>query len=88
AKAAGIELKDGVTIHNAAKTDKNKLYTDYLYDRLCRKGFLYRDCQRLVNTDRHYFAALMVAHGDADAMVSGATRHYSTVLSDVRHVFD
>ncbi|MBP0500804.1 hypothetical protein J8J32_22265, partial [Mycobacterium tuberculosis] len=30
AKAAGIELKDGVTIHNAAKTDKNKLYTDYL----------------------------------------------------------
>lgn len=88
AKHAGIELKAGVSIHNAAKTDKTKLYTDFLYDKLARKGFLYRDCQRLVNTDRHFFAALMVKHGDADAMVSGATRHYSTVLADVRRVFD
>jgi malate dehydrogenase (oxaloacetate-decarboxylating)(NADP+) len=88
ARSAGIELKDGVTIHNAALTDKTKLYTDFLYDKLARKGFLYRDCQRLVNTDRHTFAALMVKHGEADAMVSGATRHYSTVLADVRRVFD
>ena len=30
----------------------------------------------------------MVALGDADAMVTGATRNYSTALSDVRHVID
>jgi malate dehydrogenase (oxaloacetate-decarboxylating)(NADP+) len=88
ARHAGIELKDGVSIHNAAKSDKTKLYTDFLYGKLARKGFLPRDCQRLVNTDRHTFAALMVKHGDADAMVSGATRHFSAVLNDVRRVFD
>jgi malate dehydrogenase (oxaloacetate-decarboxylating)(NADP+) len=30
----------------------------------------------------------MVALGDADAMVTGATRNYSTALDDVRHVVD
>ena len=85
---SGIELKDGVEIHNAALSSRNRVYTDHLYDRLQRKGFLYRDVQRLVNQDRNYFAALMVALGDADAMVSGATRHAATVLADVRRVID
>ena len=44
-------------------------------------GFLFRDCQRLINQDRNHFAASMVALGDADAMVTGATRNYSTALS-------
>jgi malate dehydrogenase (oxaloacetate-decarboxylating)(NADP+) len=88
ARAAGIELKEGVVIHNAAKSDRQKAYTDFLYARLQRKGYLLRDCQRLVNTDRNYFGALMVAHGDADAMISGATRHSASVLADVRRVID
>ncbi len=35
-----------------------------------RKGYLFRDCQRLINQDRNHFAASMVALGDADAMVT------------------
>ena len=31
--------------------------------RLQRRGYLMRDCQRLVNNDRNVFAACMVAHG-------------------------
>jgi malate dehydrogenase (oxaloacetate-decarboxylating)(NADP+) len=53
-----------------------------------RQGFLFRDCQRLINNDRNHFAACMVALGDADAMVTGVTRNYSTALEDVRRVID
>ena len=59
-----------------------------LYERLQRHGYLVRDCQRLVNTDRNHFAACMVALGDADAMVTGVTRNFSVALEDVRHVID
>src|SRR5256885_1023347 len=52
------------------------------------RGYLFRDVQRLVHTDRNHFGACMVALGDADAMVSGVTRNYSTVLDDVRQVID
>ena len=88
ADRAGIDLRDGIEIHNARLSRRNVDYIDFLYARLQRKGFLYRDCQRLVNTDRNHFGACMVALGDADAMVSGVTRNYSTVLEDVLEVID
>ena len=47
-----------------------------------------RDCARLINTDRNYFASVMVAMGDADAMVTGMTRNFSNALDDVRRVID
>ena len=59
-------------------SDANHSYTDYLYGRLQRRGMLQRDCQRMVNQDRNVFAALMVAQGDADAMVTGLTRNFAT----------
>ena len=85
---AGVDLHAGIEIHNAALSKRNVDYANYLYERLQRKGFLYRDVQRLVNNDRNHFAACMVALGDADSMVSGATRNYSVVLEDVRRVID
>jgi len=88
AERAGIEIGDGIEIHNARLSKRNADYTDFLYARLQRRGYLFRDCQRLVNTDRNHFGACMVAFGDADAMVSGVTRNYSTVLEDVRRVID
>ena len=88
AERAGIEIGDGIEIHNARLSKRNADYTDFLYARLQRSGYLFRDCQRLVNTDRNHFGACMVAFGDADAMVSGVTRNYSIVLEDVRRVID
>jgi malate dehydrogenase (oxaloacetate-decarboxylating)(NADP+) len=87
---AGIDLegRDGIEIHNARLSHRNSVYAQFLYERLQRKGFLFRDCQRLINQDRNHFAASMVALGDADAMVTGATRNYSTALSDVQRVID
>jgi malate dehydrogenase (oxaloacetate-decarboxylating)(NADP+) len=88
AKEAGIEIGGGIEIINARLSRRNANYAAYLYERLQRKGFLQRDCQRLVNQDRNHFAACMVALGDADAMVSGVTRNFSVVLDDVRRCID
>jgi malate dehydrogenase (oxaloacetate-decarboxylating)(NADP+) len=88
AEALGIELGRGMQIINAALSRRNTSYANYLYERLQRKGYLFRDCQRMVNQDRNTFAACMVALDDADAMVTGVTRNYSVALQDIRRVID
>ncbi len=88
AQENGIELGEGIEVVNARLSTRNASYINYLYERLQRRGYLVRDCQRLVNQDRNHFAACMVALGDADAMVTGVTRNFSVALEDVRHVID
>ena len=88
AEALGIELGGNIEITNAAISSRNPSYVAYLYERLQRRGFLQRDCQRLINQDRNHFAACMVALGDADAMVTGVTRNFSVALDDVRRCID
>ena len=88
AKNLGIDLGGSIEIINAALSRRNADYAAYLYERLQRKGYLFRDCQRLVNQDRNHFAACMVASGDADAMVTGVTRNFSVALEDVRRCID
>jgi malate dehydrogenase (oxaloacetate-decarboxylating)(NADP+) len=84
----GLASLDGVEIHNARLSEHNRAYAEFLYRRLQRSGFLFRDCQRLVNQDRNVFAACMLACGHADAVVTGLTRAFNTVLADVRKVID
>jgi len=89
ARLAGVDLnKQGIEIINARLSRRNGIYADFLYERMQRKGYLFRDCQRLINNDRNHFAACMVALGDADAVVTGVTRQYSTALEDIRRVID
>jgi malate dehydrogenase (oxaloacetate-decarboxylating)(NADP+) len=88
AQALGIELGGNIEITNAAISSRNSAYAAYLYERLQRRGFLQRDCQRLINQDRNHFAACMVALGDADAMVTGVTRNFSVALQDVQRCID
>jgi malate dehydrogenase (oxaloacetate-decarboxylating)(NADP+) len=84
----GVELGGGIEIINAALSQRNNAYANYLYERLQRKGFLQRDCHRLINQDRNHFAACMLALGDADALVTGVTRNFSVALDDVRRCID
>ena len=84
----GLGLGDGIEIHNARLSLNNRKYADFLYGRLQRRGFLLRDCQRMVNQDRNVFAACMVATGDGDAMVTGLTRSAAVCLEDIGHVMD
>lgn len=87
-KLLGVENPESLTVLNARLFDRNAEFTEYLYNRLQRKGFLRRDAQRLVNNDRNVFSALLLQHGLADGMVSGITRSYDVVLRDVRLVLD
>ncbi len=85
-RGIGMAPVEPVEIHNAALSTANRAYTDFLYRRLQRHGSLYRDCQRMVNQDRNIFASCMVACGDADALVTGATRNYFTAFEEVTRV--
>src|SRR5262249_8552361 len=88
AENLGVDLGGGIEIINAALSKRNALYANYLYERLQRQGYLFRDCQRLINQDRNHFAACMVALDDADAMITGVTRNFSVALDDVRRCID
>jgi malate dehydrogenase (oxaloacetate-decarboxylating)(NADP+) len=81
----GLGIIEGIEIHNARLSTANPKYVDFLYNRLQRRGYLQRDCQRMVNQDRNVFAACMVATGHADAMVTGLTRSAQVCLDDIRH---
>lgn len=70
----GIDPDYEIQIHNARLSEKNFEYTEFLYKRMQRQGYLMRDCQRMVNNDRNVFGACMVANGDADGLVTGVTR--------------
>ena len=87
-KSAGITYREEIELHNARLSDRNAEYADFLYARLQRQGYLLRDCQRLINTDRNVFGACMVALGHADGMVTGVTRNWSTAYEDIRRVLD
>jgi len=85
-KLLGIEKPESLTVLNARLFDRNAEFTEHLYDKLQRKGFLRRDAQRLVNNDRNVFSALLLQHDLADGMVTGVTRSYDIALRDVKMV--
>ncbi len=85
---AGIPETAKIAISNARVSEHNALYTDHVYKRLQRFGYLHRDAQRLVNQDRNVFAACMVWAGHADGMVTGVTRNYATALEGVLKAVD
>ena len=89
AAEAGLDFDAmDMEIVNARVSEHNLDYTDFLYARLQRRGYLRRDVQRMINQDRNYFGAAMVARGQADAMVTGVTRNFNMVLKEVRRVLD
>ena len=84
----GVKLRPEFEIVDTKKSPYTEEFTEFLYARLQRRGYLKRDCHRLVLNERNVFAALMVVHGYADAMVSGVTRNWTSVFQDVRRVVD
>ena len=84
----GIKVPDEIEIHDTSTSPLADEFTDLLYNRLQRRGQLHRDCARLVHNERNVFSALMVTSGHADAMVSGATRGWTSVFRDIRRVID
>ncbi len=88
-EAAGMsDAVSELEVVNAANTEHLETYADFLYGRLQRRGFDAKDVHRLAARDRHVFAALMLAHGHGDGLVTGATRKSAHVLERMNHVFE
>jgi malate dehydrogenase (oxaloacetate-decarboxylating)(NADP+) len=76
-----------LTVINAAKTRHLDAYTQYLYEKLQRKGFDRSDIYRMAARDRHVFSALMLAHGHGDGLITGVTRKAAHVMAQMNRVF-
>ena len=84
----GIEDSDSFEIQNSADSELVPEMVDYLYQRLQRSGYTERDVRRMVNQERNVFAALLVALGHGDAMISGLTRTFAQTMREVELVLD
>ena len=87
-REVGLDDRNDIEIANTSKSGRVKEYTDFLYARLQRKGFLYRDVERMVSNDRNIFGACMLQMGDAEGMITGVTRNYSVALEQISTVID
>ncbi len=88
-KKIGYNENFDIEIVNSKDTPKREKYVKYLFKKLQReKGMLERDCDRLIRNDRVIWASCMVACKDADAMVTGNTRRYSSSLEKISQVVD
>ncbi|GAA4045774.1 NADP-dependent malic enzyme [Parerythrobacter jejuensis] len=84
----GVSDPGSFEIQNSADCEHVPGMVEYLYDRLKRKGYTERDVRRMVNQERNVFAALLVALGHGDAMISGLTRTFSQTAREVNRVLD
>jgi malate dehydrogenase (oxaloacetate-decarboxylating)(NADP+) len=84
----GVENPEDYEVLNSRNSPLVGRAVDHLYEKHQRHGLLRREIERLVNQDRNYFAAAMLALGEADAMITGTTRPFSQSLKQVRTVID
>jgi malate dehydrogenase (oxaloacetate-decarboxylating)(NADP+) len=87
-KALGVSEPDSFELHNSVNSPLVPEMVDILYARLQRRGYLRRDCERMVNRDRNIFGALMLKMGQADAMITGTTRPYAQTMREIKRVID
>jgi malate dehydrogenase (oxaloacetate-decarboxylating)(NADP+) len=87
-KDMGVENPREYEVLNSRNSPLVGRAVDYIYAKHQRHGMLRREIERLVNQDRNYFAAAMLALGEADAMITGTTRPFSQSLKQVRLVID
>ncbi len=87
-KEMGVDNPKEYEVLNSRNSPLVGRAVDYIYAKHQRHGFLRREVERLVNQDRNYFAAAMLALGEFDAMITGTTRPFSQSLKQVRTVID
>ena len=62
--------------------DQKKEYAKLFWKEQNRKGYTLYDVERLMG-ERNYFASMMIKNGDADAMISGYSRNYRSVVKPI-----
>jgi len=73
-----ISLRD-ISIDDPGSSDKRDKYADYLWQRRQRKGLSHGEAHQLL-FNGNYFGSVMVACGDADALLSGVGMHYPETI--------
>jgi malate dehydrogenase (oxaloacetate-decarboxylating)(NADP+) len=74
----GLDL-DGMQIVDPAVSSLRESYVQELFRLRQRRGVTLSEARELIN-DRDVFGSLMLHMGDADALVSGVTRHFPDVI--------
>jgi malate dehydrogenase (oxaloacetate-decarboxylating)(NADP+) len=87
-RALGVTDPDTFELHNSRISPLVPRMVDFLYSRLQRRGYLRRDCERMVNQDRNIFGALLLQLGEGDAMITGITRTYGETMRQIYRVID
>jgi malate dehydrogenase (oxaloacetate-decarboxylating)(NADP+) len=87
-KELGVDNPKEYEVLNSRNSPLVGRAVEYIYEKHQRHGLLRREIERMVNQDRNYFAAAMLALGEADAMITGTTRPFSQSLRQVRTVID
>jgi malate dehydrogenase (oxaloacetate-decarboxylating)(NADP+) len=87
-RALGVSDPESYELHNSRTSTLVPRMVDFLYERLQRRGYLRRDCERMINQDRNIFGAVLLQLGEADAMITGITRTYAHSMREVRKVID
>jgi len=87
-KDLGVEDPHSFQVFNSRNYAKVPELADFLYNRLQRRGYMHRELERIVNQDRNIFAALLLAMGEADVMITGVTRPYAQAFRQIRRVLD
>ena len=87
-KEMGVDDPKEYEVLNSRNSPLVGRAVDYIYEKHQRHGLLRREIERMVNQDRNYFAAAMLALGEADAMITGTTRPFSQSLRQIRMVID
>ena len=87
-KALGVERPEDYEVLNSRNSPLVGRAVDFIYARQQRQGLLRREVERMVNQDRNFFGAAMLALGEADAMITGTTRPFSQSLRQVRTIVD
>jgi malate dehydrogenase (oxaloacetate-decarboxylating)(NADP+) len=78
ARENAIPLTD-ICIEDPSTSERREQYAEYLWRRRQRKGLSKGEAHQLL-FNGNYFGSVMVALGDADALVSGVNMHYPETI--------
>ena len=79
-----VPIFDPKTPH---EDERRLAYADIFWEKRRRKGISLLDAQKWMR-ERNYFAAMMVNDGQADAMVTGYSRSYPSVIKPMMQLID
>jgi malate dehydrogenase (oxaloacetate-decarboxylating)(NADP+) len=81
AAAAGLNVDlDGMRIVDTATFGQMAEYVDDFYRRRQRKGITRREAEQRMQSQPTLLGAMMLARGEADALIAGLTQHYPDTI--------